>query len=230
MGVYVQKGCPEDHKISFREKANEHPYADTGDVVFVCKQEEHKVFKRKGADLFIERKISLVEALCGFQMEITHLDGRKLLVNTEPGDVTVPTSFDPFADEDEAQEWDCFENTACSLEPMAQAELDDVEKLKQVISKGQLRGKGIAGFQIQRGQTTFFAASIQEVHEAKSTRRGCTLYTLTDPSKTAGKRMMKAVSEQGLPVPSNPMLMGNLFLLLDIEFPTELDDAAVAAL
>lgn len=42
--------------------------------------------------------------------------------------------------------------------------------------------------------------------------------------------MMKAVSEQGLPVPSNPMLMGNLFLLLDIEFPTELDDAAVAAL
>merc|ERR1711871_1231055 len=137
-------------------------------------------------------------------MEITHLDGRKLLVNTEPGDVTVPTSFDPFAD------------------------LDDVEKLKQVISKGQLRGKGIAGFQIQRGQTTLFAAEPAEVRAAKSTRRGSTLYVISDPAATAGKRMMKAIPEQGLPVPSNPMLLGNLFLMLDIEFPTELGADAVA--
>jgi DnaJ family protein A protein 2 len=228
--VHIPRGANDGHKLTFYEMGDEIPDGSAGDVHIVLDVQDHDEFKRKGCDLFLNRKISLVEALCGFQMEITHLDGRKLLVNTDPGDVTVPTSFDPFADEDEAQEWDCFENTACSLEPMAQAELDDVEKLKQVISKGQLRGKGIAGFQIQRGQTTFFAASIEEVHEAKSTRRGCTLYALSDPSKTAGKRMMKAVSEQGLPVPSNPMLMGNLFLLLDIEFPTELDDAAVAAL
>merc|ERR1712100_139122 len=99
-----------------------------------------------------------------------------------------------------------------------------------VIAKGQLRGKGIAGFQIQRGQTTFFAASVAEVHGAKSTRRGCTLYVMADVAKSAGKRMMKCITEQGLPVPSNPMLLGNLFLMLDIEFPTELGEAAVAAL
>jgi|EP01049_Picozoa_sp_SAG25_P002227 hypothetical protein len=28
-----------------------------------------------------------------------------------------------------------LENTQCTLDPMAQAELDDVEKLKQVIAK-----------------------------------------------------------------------------------------------
>merc|ERR1712023_318725 len=51
-----------------------------------------------------------------------------------------------------------------------------------------------------------------------------------DAAKTAGKRMMKCITEQGLPVPSNPMLLGNLFLMLDIEFPTELGPDAIAAL
>merc|ERR1712232_887790 len=83
--VTIQRGAPDNNKIVFREKADEHPNADTGNVVFELKQQEHKDFKRRGADLFLERKISLVEALCGFQMEITHLDGRKLLVKTEPG-------------------------------------------------------------------------------------------------------------------------------------------------
>merc|ERR1712136_215108 len=80
--VHVQKGSPDKHKVVFREMADEHPDADTGDVIFVLQEQEHSVFKRKGADLFLERSISLVEALCGFELEITHLDGRKLLVQT----------------------------------------------------------------------------------------------------------------------------------------------------
>eukprot|EP01043_Picozoa_sp_COSAG02_P015286 COSAG02_NODE_648_length_18943_cov_924.526746_6_plen_571_part_00 len=228
--VHIPRGAADGHKLTFYEMGDEIPDGAAGDVHIVLDVQDHDEFKRKGCDLYLQRKISLVEALCGFQMEVTHLDGRKLLVSTNPGDVTKPTSYDPFGDDDEEADWDCLENTACGLEPMAQAELDDVEKLKMVIAKGQLRGKGIAGFQIQRGQTTFFAASPSEVHEAKSTRRGCTLYVLADAARTAGKRMMKAIPEQGLPVPSNPMLLGNLFLLLDIEFPDSIDEAAVAAL
>ncbi len=53
--------------------------------MFVVNEEKHSLFTRKGADLFIERKISLVEALTGFKMELTHLDGRKLLIQTHPG-------------------------------------------------------------------------------------------------------------------------------------------------
>merc|ERR1719162_1895474 len=83
--VHIQKGVPDGHKVQFREMADEHPDADTGDVVFVLKEQEHSEFKRRGADLFIERRISLVEALCGFEVDITHLDGRKLLVKTAPG-------------------------------------------------------------------------------------------------------------------------------------------------
>ncbi|CAK9004921.1 unnamed protein product [Durusdinium trenchii] len=100
--VHIQKGSPDGHKVVFREMADEHPDADAGDVVFVLKQQEHADFKRKGADLFIERKISLVEALCGFTMELTHLDGRKLQIKTQPGEIVKPMSqgFDPLAKEE----------------------------------------------------------------------------------------------------------------------------------
>merc|ERR1719412_1862053 len=47
--VMIQKGSPDGHKIPFRAMADEHPEADTGDVIFVVKQEEHPMFKRKGA-------------------------------------------------------------------------------------------------------------------------------------------------------------------------------------
>merc|ERR1719498_1152392 len=100
--VHIQKGASHDHKIPFREMADEAPDADAGDVVFVCKQEEHKLFKRKGADLFIEKEVSLVEALCGFETEVTHLDGRKLLIKTAPGDIIkpMPQGMDPFEDKE----------------------------------------------------------------------------------------------------------------------------------
>merc|ERR1712188_160392 len=64
--VPVQKGAPSGHKITFQEKSDEHPGVTPGDVIFVLNETPHAVFKRKGADLYIEKTISLVEALCGF--------------------------------------------------------------------------------------------------------------------------------------------------------------------
>merc|ERR1712188_253442 len=114
--VHIQKGSLDNHKQVFREMADEHPYADTGDVVFVLKEQEHKEFKRKGADLFIERKISLVEALCCFEIEITHLDGRKILIKSEPGDIVKPAArnFDPLTcTEGKGMEWEAMEGFDC---------------------------------------------------------------------------------------------------------------------
>ena len=39
-------------------------------MVFVLQEQPHAEFKRKGDDLFVERTISLSEALCGFSMEV----------------------------------------------------------------------------------------------------------------------------------------------------------------
>merc|ERR1719350_757563 len=123
--VHIQKGSPDSHKVQFREMADEHPDADAGDVVFVLKQQEHALFKRKGADLFIERKISLVEALCGFSMELTHLDGRKLLIKTSAGEIVKPVAqgFDPMSKEETKTEWETMEGFDCpDIENVAQAD------------------------------------------------------------------------------------------------------------
>lgn len=50
-------------------------------------EKEHALFKRKGADLIMEKTLSLTEALCGFCFTITHLDGRVLKVESAPGDI-----------------------------------------------------------------------------------------------------------------------------------------------
>lgn len=71
----------------------EQPDTVTGDIVFVLQQKEHPKFKRKGEDLFVEHTLSLTEALCGFQFVLTHLDGRNLLIKSNPGEVVKPGTY-----------------------------------------------------------------------------------------------------------------------------------------
>ncbi|KAJ8446156.1 hypothetical protein Cgig2_015927 [Carnegiea gigantea] len=75
------------------------PDTVTGDIVFVLQQKEHPKFKRKGEDLFYEHALSLTEALCGFRFVLTHLDGRQLLIKSNPGEVIKPDSFKAIDDE-----------------------------------------------------------------------------------------------------------------------------------
>ena len=175
--VHIPRGCNNGHKLTYYEMGDEIPDGVAGDVhIILDVQEETHVpetMKRKGCDLYVTRKISLVEALCGFTLEITHLDGRKLLVKSSPGDITAPCKYDPFADDDEQSEWDSIPNTAAGVEPYAQAELDDVEKLKQVISKGQLRGKGIVAFEVQGGKVPDSNRMISVAYNLLACRRAC---------------------------------------------------------
>ena len=45
-------------------------------------------------------------------MELTHLDGRKLIIKSAPGEVIRPVTHDPFAQE-QAQGWTLFEDEDC---------------------------------------------------------------------------------------------------------------------
>lgn len=87
LDVYIEKGMPDGKKIRFAGKADDAPGAEPGDVVVVLAQEPHEVFTRKGNDLIMEQKISLTEALTGFQFGVTHLDEREILVRSAPGDI-----------------------------------------------------------------------------------------------------------------------------------------------
>jgi hypothetical protein len=66
----------------------------TGDIIFVLQLKDHPKFKRKYDDLYVEHTISLTEALCGFQFVLTHLDGRQLLIKSNPGEVIKPGMTD----------------------------------------------------------------------------------------------------------------------------------------
>merc|ERR1740138_1361618 len=224
--VHIQKGSPDSHKVTFREMADEHPDADAGDVIFVLKQQEHAEFKRKGADLFIERNISLVEALCGFEIELNHLDDRKLLIKTSPGEIVKPMShgFDPLAKEDTKTEWEVMEDCDCpSIDNVAQADTTDVDTLKNA-AETQLKRKGIdVGVFVVDGRRAYFKqCTRQEALAAKKTKKGCTMYVVSDPDKNQSLRMMKAVKDEGMPTFKNPFVHGNLFLILTIEFPDTL--------
>jgi DnaJ family protein A protein 2 len=97
--VHIEKGMVNNQKITFQGEADEAPGTVPGDIVFVVQEKEHATFKRKGADLFIEKSLSLTEALCGFQMTVAHLDKRQLVISTNEGDIIKPNSFKAVYDE-----------------------------------------------------------------------------------------------------------------------------------
>ncbi|CAE6961959.1 PAE5 [Symbiodinium natans] len=84
--VFVDKGTPDGHKITMHGKADEAPGAEPGDVVVVVRQQEHSQFLRKEADLYMQVELSLAQALTGFRIVVSHLDGRKLLVRNKTGE------------------------------------------------------------------------------------------------------------------------------------------------
>lgn len=97
--VHVEKGMQNGQKIVFQGEADEAPDTETGDIVFVLQLKEHPKFKRKSDDLFVEHTLSLTEALCGFQFALTHLDGRQLLIKSNPGEVVKPGQYKAINDE-----------------------------------------------------------------------------------------------------------------------------------
>lgn len=58
----------------FHGESDEHPDREPGDVVIVVNEQPHNNFKRKGADLFMEKDITLLEALTGCDFLVDFFD------------------------------------------------------------------------------------------------------------------------------------------------------------
>jgi DnaJ-class molecular chaperone len=89
LNVHVERGAGNGDRIVFAGASDEIPDVETGDAVVVLKQAEHPVFERHNDDLLIHKKISLYEALYGVNFVIEHLDGRKLIIESD-GSVISP--------------------------------------------------------------------------------------------------------------------------------------------
>jgi len=90
LDIFVDKGMSHNQKITFSGEGDQIPGVTPGDIILVLQQAEHPIFKRDGVDLYMDKKIKLSEALCGFSFLITHLDGRSLLVKSTPGEIIRP--------------------------------------------------------------------------------------------------------------------------------------------
>lgn len=99
MEVHVDKGMRHNQKISLRGEGNQLPDHTNGDVIFVIKMKPHPRFQRGSgrarggrdeSDLMIELDINLIQALTGFALPITHLDGRLLLIKSQPNQIIRP--------------------------------------------------------------------------------------------------------------------------------------------
>ena len=85
----IDKGAS-DKKDTFHGENDEFPGVEAGDIIVEIMIEKHKNFIRKGADLVFTADISLLEALTGFKIVVTHLDERKILIQNKPGEIINP--------------------------------------------------------------------------------------------------------------------------------------------
>ncbi|EEF50817.1 dnaJ homolog subfamily B member 13 [Ricinus communis] len=78
--IDIKPGWKKGTKITFPEKGNEQPNVIPADLVFIIDEKPHSTFTREGNDLVLTKKISLAEALTGYTVSLTSLDGRSLTI------------------------------------------------------------------------------------------------------------------------------------------------------
>lgn len=88
LNIVVPPGS--DDMISrFNEAASDVPGVDiAGDMVFVIKMKPHDIYRRQGQNMYVERAITLKEALIGWSIDLPHPSGKPL--NIKRKDVTQP--------------------------------------------------------------------------------------------------------------------------------------------
>ena len=63
---------------------------EAGDIVFYIDQIPHPVFRRRGNDLFVKQEVSLLDSLTGASVTLDHLNGEKVRLVTQEGDLLAP--------------------------------------------------------------------------------------------------------------------------------------------
>lgn len=90
----ILPGSQSGESVVLKGESDEFPGKQTGDVILKFHCKDHEKLERKGDDLFVKYKISLVEALSGFsKVVMKHLDGRAIHVTTPKGKVLRPGDY-----------------------------------------------------------------------------------------------------------------------------------------
>ena len=91
--INIDKGVQNGHIYKFIKEGDEHYKNIANDLTVKIKIENNENFERKGSDLFYKYKISLLEALTGVKFIINNLNGKHILIYSEPGEVIKPSTI-----------------------------------------------------------------------------------------------------------------------------------------
>tara|TARA_Y100000389_G_scaffold121992_1_gene119395 strand:- start:2422 stop:3417 length:996 start_codon:yes stop_codon:yes gene_type:complete len=91
--VSVPPGADDNEMITLKEMGNTNKKNKKGDIKVTIKLEKDPLFSRKGLDLICHKQVTLKEALCGFQFEISHLNGKLLSLNNHKNKAIIHPRF-----------------------------------------------------------------------------------------------------------------------------------------
>ena len=205
--VSIPKGAPDNHKITIFEKGDDIVDGDTGDLIVVVKEIKDDIYIRRGYDLFVNKDISLLEALKGFKIELNTLDDRNILITNDK--IIKPNNVDVFSEKCEWKSIQC----GTYVEPFAKAKISDEIKVKELIESGQLKDENITAFIIDGKETYFYKNTIDELLKSKKPSNSVLYY------KSNSDKSIHCIEEEGMPYYNSPMLKGDLYMTFNIIFP-----------
>lgn len=89
----IPKGVQSGDTIILNDCGHMNEVGIKGDIRIIINTLQHPVFKVENLDLTVEKTISLKSALCGFDFEITHINGRVFKLANKPGNIIKPGSI-----------------------------------------------------------------------------------------------------------------------------------------
>lgn len=85
--VKIPKGIDNNEMIILRERGNILNDSNKGDIKLFIKIKNDTEFTRSGLDLILDKTLTLKEALCGFEFNMQHMDGKNYKINNGNGSV-----------------------------------------------------------------------------------------------------------------------------------------------
>jgi DnaJ-class molecular chaperone len=89
----IPKGVLQGDTIILNDCGHLNEAGMRGDIRIIINVLQHPLFKVEHLDLTIEKTIPLKSALCGFDFEIAHLNGRIFKLANKPGNIIKPGSI-----------------------------------------------------------------------------------------------------------------------------------------
>jgi DnaJ-class molecular chaperone len=85
LSVTIPKGIDHDDTIVIRDAGNNINNQVRGEIRITIKIKNSTDFVRRGLDLYLIKKISLKDSLCGFIYEFDHFNGKRICMNNVSG-------------------------------------------------------------------------------------------------------------------------------------------------